>query len=47
VFGVASILDLALNNLLFEGGVLGKENKVLSMLFGYFDYNLHGVLLSV
>jgi hypothetical protein len=47
VLGVAFILDLALYNLLLEGRILGKENKVFSMLFGYFDYNLHGVLLSV
>jgi hypothetical protein len=47
VFGVAFILDLALNNLLLEGRILGKENKVFSVLFGYFDYDLHSVLLSV
>jgi hypothetical protein len=47
MLGVASILDLALYNLLFEGCVLGKENKVFSMLFGYFDSNLHIALLTV
>ena len=44
---VAFILDLAGHYLLFEGSVLGKENKVFSVLFGYFDYDLHCVLLSV
>jgi hypothetical protein len=47
VLGVAFILDLAGHYLLLEGRILGKENKVFSMLFGYFDYDLHGVLLSV
>jgi hypothetical protein len=47
VLRVAFILDLALNNLLLEGRILGKENEVFSMLFGYLNSNLHGVLLSV
>jgi hypothetical protein len=47
VLGVAFIFDLALYNLLLEGRILGKENKVFSVLFGYFDYDLHCVLLSV
>jgi hypothetical protein len=47
MLGLTFVFDLALNNLLLEGCILGKENKMLSMLFGYFDCNLHSVLLSV
>jgi hypothetical protein len=47
VLGVAFILDLAGHYLLLEGRILGKENKVFSMLFWDFDSDLHGVLLSV
>ena len=47
VFGLTFVFNLALYNLLLEGCILGKENKMLSMLFGYLNSNLHGVLLSV
>jgi len=47
VFGLTFILDLALYNLLPEGCILSKENKVLSVLFGNLYGDLHCVLLSV
>ena len=47
MFRLTFVFDLALNNLLLEGCILGKENKVFSMLFRYLNSNLHLVLLSV
>jgi hypothetical protein len=47
VLRVAFKLDLAGHYLLLEGSVLGKENKVFSVLLLDFDSNLHCVLLSV
>jgi hypothetical protein len=47
MFALTFVFDLALYNLLLKGCILSKENKMLSMLFGYFDCNLHLVLLSV
>ena len=47
VFGLTTVLDLALDYLLLERCARTEQHNVLSMLFGDFDYNLHGVLLSV
>jgi len=47
VFGLTTVFDFALHNLLLEGRVLGKENIVFSMLGFDFDYNLHIALLTI
>jgi len=47
VLGLTTVLDLALNNLLFEGRVRTEQDDVFSVLLWYFDYNLHCVLLAV
>jgi hypothetical protein len=47
VLGLTTVLDLALHNLLPEGRACTEQDDVLSMLFWYFDYNLHFALLTM
>jgi hypothetical protein len=47
MFGLTLVLNFALDYLLLERCARTEQHNMLSMLFGDFDYNLHGVLLSV
>jgi len=47
VFGLTTVFDFALHNLLLEGSVLAEQHYVSPDLLWNFDYNLHFALLTM